>query len=121
MDQINELKNTFLELYGSAELLIKQNRYKSAVILFSKALFALLDYNIFLKYNKVPKNHSDRFRILESRQPVLYGIVDNVWKEYTDTYSKPTDKEAVLMLKNAIMEVIRKDEKLSEKFKEIIK
>lgn len=121
MDQLEELENTFLELYSSAEKLNSEGRNKSTLILLSKALFALLDYIIFKEYKKIPLNHSDRFRILESRQPLLYALVNKVWSKYTDTYSKPADAEAILMLKNAIREVTFHHETISEKIKKAVK
>ena len=53
MDQQNELKDTFIEEYESACLLNEKKSLKSALILFSKALFALCDYIIFVKYKKL--------------------------------------------------------------------
>lgn len=119
MEQEDELKNTFIEEYTSSEILKDMGKLKSSVILVSKSLFALCDYLIFIKYKKLPKNHSERFRILELKEPLIYKEVDAIWSRYTDTYSKPSNKEAYGMLKNTIIK-ISKDEIIDKEIKEII-
>ena len=114
---LDDLESTFIEEYEAALLLLKNSKDISATILFSKALFALVDYIILKKYQKFPKNHTERFRILEAKEPELYGLVDSVWSKYTDTYSKPGSKEAISLLKNAVMEIVDKHETNSEKIK----
>ena len=120
MDQLSEFENSFIELYESAELLINSSKFKSAVILLSKALFALADYILFREYGKIPKSHSDRFRALERKNPGIYTVIDKVWSKYIDTSSKPAAEQEIVMLKESIKEVIMQDEKISKKIKEII-
>ena len=108
MDQLKELEDTFLEEYASAKLLLNLSKYKSALVLFSKSLFALTDCVIFNKYKKLPKNHSERFRILEEKEYETYKIIDGVWSRYIDSYSKPAVKDSINLLKKAISEVIKK-------------
>lgn len=121
MEQQDELKETFLELYSSAIFLEEQKKQKSAVILMSKALFALLDYIILKEYKKLPKNHTERFRILELKTPNLYRIVDRVWSKYTDTYRRPASEEAFLLLQKAVQEVTRHHEGIDEQIKKAVK
>jgi uncharacterized protein (UPF0332 family) len=119
MEIIGELENTFLEEYeGGVEQLVKE-RYKNAVILLSKSIFALCDVIIYLKLNKLPKNHSERFRILEEYFEDIYSIVDNIFSHYTDAYSKPVLKETCIKIKNAIHK-ITKNKELPKKIKEAI-
>ena len=114
-----ELKTTFIEEYSSAKILKDMGNLKSAVILISKALFALCDYVIFEKYSKLPKNHSERFRILELKEKAIFVVVDSVWSKYTDTYSKPSNEESYNLIKNALREII-KNEKSAKEFRDII-
>jgi len=119
MDQKEQLESTFTEEYKAAELILKNGMNKPALILYSKSLFALLDYIIFCKYKKLPKNHSERFRILELKDKNKYKLLDELWSKYTDSYSKPSDAEAISQFKDAIKEV-SKDEAVGKKAKEII-
>ena len=121
MDQVDELENTFIEEYESANILAKLSKNKSVTILLSKALFALTDYIIFKKYQKLPKNHSERFRILKEKEFKIYKKVDQIWSMYTSSYSKPALKESIIMLKKAVKEVAQEDETISEKIKESLK
>ncbi len=117
MASLSDLEATFLEEYESALLLIKYSKNKSATILLSKALFALVDYIIMKKYMQFPKNHTERFRILEAREHELYEIIDSVWSKYTETYSKPSSEEAIALLSTAIETIVNKNETISEKIK----
>ena len=119
MEESEELKKTFLEEFDSARLLKDKGRMKSAVILLSKALFALCDYIIIEKHKRLPKNHSERFRILEKKEPKIYSEVNRVWSGYTDTYSKPSDKESYALLRQAINH-ISENERLDQEIKAII-
>ena len=114
MDQLSEFENSFIELYESAELLINSSKFKSAVILLSKALFALADYILFREYGKIPKSHSDRFRALERKNPGIYTVIDKVWSKYIDTYSKPSSEESFELLRESIVKVMRNEESCKE-------
>lgn len=104
-EQLKELQNTFLEELDGALDQFSKNNYKNTVILLSKALFALCDIIVLLKLNKLPKNHSERFRILEEHFDDIYVIVDEIWSSYTDSYSKPVLKDTCDGLKNAIKKI----------------
>lgn len=119
-DQLKELEKTFLEEYESSIILKKYSKNKSITILLSKALFALTDFIIFKKYHKLPKNHSERFRILKEKFPLTYSVVDSLWDEYTNSYSKPALIDSIILLENGIKKVAS-NETISEKIKEVLK
>jgi len=116
---VEELIQTFLEEYEGAKDELNKGRYKNSAILFSKALFAVCDLLIQNKLNKLPKNHSERFRILEGYFKEVYYIVDGIFDKYTDSYSKPILKETCNAVKNGI-EKINKIEDLPEEIKKVI-
>ncbi len=120
-DQLRELESTFLEEYESAMLLLVHTKTKAAVILLLKSLFSLLDYLIFEKYQKLPKNHTERFRILEEREPHLYLLADEVWQFYRDSYTKPAVEKSLTLLERTIKEVIVSHEGYSQKIKTVVK
>ena len=102
---VNDLIQTFLEEYQGALDELNKTRYKNSTILFSKALFAICDILIQNKINKLPKNHSERFRILELYFKEIYRIVDEIFDKYTDSYSKPVLKETCYAIKNGIKKI----------------
>jgi hypothetical protein len=74
MATLDDLEETFIEEYeGGIEQLNKQH-YKNATILLSKAVFALCDIMIFQSLRHLPKNHTERFRILEQISPAFMGL-----------------------------------------------
>ena len=116
---MEEIKKTFLEEFEGAEEQLEKERYKNAAILFSKSLFALCDFLIYSKLDKLPKNHHERFRILEEYFSEIYSIVDNIFSHYTDAYSKPILKETCELIKNGIKKIIRNKE-LPEEIKKTV-
>ncbi len=99
---IDILKSSIREEIEGAVSEYNLNRCKNALILFSKALFSMADYLIAARNLKMPENHEERFRILQRYMPNVYHILDKLFKKYTDTYLKSTDKESCIGMKNAI-------------------
>jgi len=116
---MTELANTFKEEYEGALDEQQKQRYKNAAILFSKALFALSDLLIEQKLHKLPKNHSERFRLLEKYFPDTYKIVDEIFSHYTDAYSQPILEETCTQIKNGI-KTITGTENVPEEIRKII-
>lgn len=114
MNQLEDLKQTFIEEYESALVLFNLEKIKSATILLSKAIFALCDYLILKKYSKLPKNHSERFRILELKEPLIYSEVDLIWSKYRDTYSKKTQSDSYNFLLRSIEKLLDNETNFKE-------
>lgn len=116
---MKELEDTFIEEYQGGIEQLEKNRYKNAAILLSKSLFALCDIIIYNKLKKLPKNHNERFRILEEYNPEVYTIVNQLFNHYTDAYSKPILKQTCEEIKSGIKN-INKNNELPETIKKII-
>jgi hypothetical protein len=116
---MEELEKTFIEEYEGASEELEKQRFKNATILFSKALFAICDLIIFQGLKKLPKNHTERFRILEEKFPDVYPVVDSIFNDYTDAYSKPILKETCVNIQNGIKKIIKYTE-VSEEIKELV-
>ncbi|MFH1316782.1 MAG: hypothetical protein ABII01_04645 [Candidatus Woesearchaeota archaeon] len=116
---MEELVKTFVEEYEGGIEQFEKQRYKNATILLSKSLFALCDLIILNKLKRLPKNHGERFRILEEHFPKIYPIIDEIFSHYTDAYSKPVLNKACMEIKNGITK-ISKIEELPEEIKKIV-
>lgn len=117
---MEDLIKTFIEEYSGAIDEFEKGRFRNATILFSKSLFALCDILIFLKLKKLPKNHTERFRLLEEYFPESYPNIDEVFSHYTNTYNKPAEKTAAEKVKNAINKVTR-DYEVPKQIKAIVR
>ena len=80
----NELTKNVSTFLNSADLVYKTGDFTSATILYFKSLFSAFDYIILKKEGKVPQDHEERFRILESRFPPLYSVLDNIFRIYRE-------------------------------------
>ena len=104
------LENNAKEYFLSGEEELKKNRYNSSVVLFFKALIAMVDLFILEKEGDAPSSHTSRFRTLEEKFPEIYDLVDKDFPFYQDSYVQSMSKE--------LAEVIRYDAKvMAEKIK----
>ena len=103
-DLIKNIK-TLLE---SARLVYKAKDYTSATILYFKAAFVVLDLILLKARGKTPKDHTERFRMLQSSFPDLYLFLDKYFKIYRDTYSLSIDKETCDKVRENANKIIKK-------------
>ncbi len=97
-----DAKAQALQFKNSADMLYSAEDYTSATILYFKAWFAIQDLILLDKSGQSPKDHSERFRMLEKRFPRTYLSLDKEFSIYRDTYSKVTDKDTCKHIKNIV-------------------
>jgi len=102
MVHIDELKANAQEYLEDADYLFNRGHHNSALNLYFKALVAICDYIILRDTGKLPRNHSERFRILEENYPDIYDIVDFHFNNYRKAYLMRATKEWVEVLKNDV-------------------
>ena len=96
-------KKQILIFKSSSDTLFDNRDYTSASILYFKTWFAIQDYILLNKIGQSPKDHKERFRLLEKEFPSTYKKLDIEFNTYRDTYSKIIDKETCSRIK-AIVE-----------------
>jgi len=92
---------TFLK---SAGTVYKLEDYTSATILYFKAAFAALDYLILHVVGRSPKDHTERFRMLQENFKELYTFLDKSFPIYRKTYSFTIDRETCDWVKKNVEE-----------------
>lgn len=91
----------------SASLVYFNRDYTSSAILYFKTLFAICDLIIYKKIGRTPKDHSERFRLLEESFPDLYKIVDLLYPSYRSTYNLNLTKQQCDKVKNEVERIIK--------------
>lgn len=94
------LEKTAREYFNSGEDELKKERYNSAVVLFFKALVALVDLYIFQNTGSTPSSHGDRFRIIQEKHLEIYNILDKDFPFYQDSYIHLMSKELAEIIKD---------------------
>ena len=102
------LLNNIKTLLKSSDLVYNAGDYTSATILYFKAAFAILDLIILKATGSTPKDHSERFRILQKSFPELYDFIDKYFKIYRDTYSITISKNICDEFKKNVRQIIEK-------------
>ena len=105
-EQLFKNINTF---FKSAELVYNNKDYTSAAILYFKTLFVTLDLLIFKKKKLTPKDHTERFRILQKYFPEEYKSLDKYFSIYQGTYSSTVDKDTCEEIRKYVAETIKKN------------
>ena len=102
----NELIKNISTFLKSADLVYQTEDYTSATILYFKTLFSALDYVILKKEGKVPKDHEERFRILEIKFPSLYSVLNSIFRIYRATYRTSISKSDCERVRKNVREII---------------
>lgn len=100
MVDLQELKANAREYLEDADYLFNKGHYNSALNLYFKALVAICDHIILRDTGKLPRNHTERFRVLQARYHDIYDIVDFHFNNYRRAYLMRATKEWVEVLKN---------------------
>ncbi len=102
-----ELIRNILTFKKSADLVYQNKDFTSATILLFKTLFVALDLVILRKVRLTPKDHTERFRILEKDFPPYYLLLDKFFSVYRSTYSTTIDEETCKEVKDNVEKVIK--------------
>ena len=103
----SELIENFNDFLESAEEDLKKGRFNPAVSSYFKAIAILCDSNVYIKVGLLPKNHSERFLYLKMHFKEVYGIINPLFKDYTDSYNKRVTKENAFKLKENVNKIKR--------------
>jgi hypothetical protein len=95
-------KEQILQFKGSADKLFVDKDYTSATILYFKTWFAIQDFTLLEKIGQSPKDHTERFRLLEKVFPKTYTELDKEFSTYRDTYSKIVEKNTCERIKKVV-------------------
>jgi hypothetical protein len=97
---MKELLDNVKEFLESGEENLKKERFNAAVSDFFKAIVILCDYIIYRDIKIMPKNHNERFSLLETYFKDIYKNVSEFFKTYTKSYNLRLGKEEATKLKN---------------------
>tara|TARA_Y100000310_G_C20580670_1_gene762798 strand:+ start:376 stop:714 length:339 start_codon:yes stop_codon:yes gene_type:complete len=109
-----ELLSNIRTFFKSAELVYKSKDYTSATMLYFKTLFVSLDLLIFKKLKYTPKDHTERFRILQKEFIQEYEMLDQYFNVYRSTYSTTIDKQICEEIRNYVTKTITEHFGISE-------
>ena len=99
-DRIIILEENYNEYFESAERAFSEKKFNVASILYFKAICVGIDIFILKKEKFVPTSHTNRFRIIQDKYPLLYNIVDKDFPFYQDSYTKKLNHETAEVLRN---------------------
>ncbi len=102
---MKELIDNAKEFIDSGEENLTKGRFNVAVSDFFKAIVILCDYLIYKEIKLMPKNHNERFSILQKYFKNIYEKVSSFFKIYTKSYNLRLGKKEADELKNYAYEL----------------
>ena len=109
-EEIVETLREFLETAIDCE---KKKRHKAAITMYYKTLIEASDFLIFSKMEKVPRNHSQRFRWLKKQYKDIYTPASDLFKIYRKTYNRHVTKIEMDEVKKGLIEILKKTQILA--------
>ena len=106
MTQLIENVKMFLK---SADLVFQEKDYTSATLLYFKAVFVALDVMILQKEKITPKDHTERFRLLERHHHGEYLLLDKYYIIYRSTYTTTIDEKTCKEIQKYVKQTINKN------------
>lgn len=100
------LKEQILIFKKSADQIFNLGDFTSATILYFKTWFAIYDFILLEKIGYAPKDHTERFRLLEKEIPEEYKILDSEFNTYRSTYSRIISKDTCERIKKVVEDEI---------------
>ncbi len=104
---ISTLNENIKEYYKNAFTAQERKEYNTAITLFFKAISSLCDLYLVVYENYFPTNHSERFRVLEKKYPILYKILDKDFPLYQDSYRTKLNSEICEVFHKDVRELFR--------------
>lgn len=97
MEELLKNANEFLE---SGEENFKKKRFNASAPDFFKAIVIFCDYLVYKNMKIMPKNHNERFLLLEKYFPQIYNKVSGLFKIYTQSYNLRLKQNDSIKIKN---------------------
>jgi uncharacterized protein (UPF0332 family) len=97
---MEELKDNINEFLTSGKENLEKDRHNAAVSDFFKAIVISCDYLIYKEIKILPKNHGQRFSLLEKYFKKVYSKVSELFKTYTESYDLRLKKEDAIKLQD---------------------
>jgi len=102
---MKELLDNAKEFFESGEDNLVKKRYNVSASDFFKSIVICCDYLIYKEIRRLPKNHNDRFNLLNLYFKEIYEKVNYLFKIYIKSYNLKTRLKEVLKLKNYANEI----------------
>jgi len=96
MEQL--LKNA-IEFLDSGNDNLNKNRFNASISNFFKSIVIFCDYLIYNETRIIPKNHRNRFSLLETYFEEIYKKVSSLFETYIKTYNLNMEKSDAQKLK----------------------
>lgn len=102
---MEELLKNVKEFLESGDENTKKERFNAAVSDYFKAIVILCDYLIYKEIRVMPKNHNDRFLLLNKHFQNIYHDVSKLFVTYTKSYNLRLNKNDAEALKKYAYEL----------------
>jgi len=107
MAALEQLKENAKEFWSEAQGSFDKGKWNAAATLFYKTLTCMADFMIYERSNELPKNHTERFKILELNFDYAYRICSNLFSTYIKTYDLKVTKPEAEKIKEGVLQIVK--------------
>ena len=100
-----DLTLNYEDFTSSADDEFKKKKYNPSVSSYFKAIVILCDLKIYIDRNILPKNHTERFYFMDQHYPLVYPILNRMFKKYRDSYNLRLDISDALELRENVKKI----------------
>jgi len=101
------LKQNINEFLEEAERTSKSGSFNTAATIYFKALAVIADLFILRQKGFIPKNHAERFRILEESYMEIYILLNRDFPIYQQSYRIKLTREHSEVLKKDVKQLVK--------------
>lgn len=102
---MEELLENIKEFLESGEDNLKKERFNAAASDFFKAIVVSCDYLLYYNIKILPKNHNERFSLLNKHFKEIYNSISKLFPIYTRSYNFKIKKEDTLLIRRYAYEI----------------
>lgn len=102
---MEELRENIEEFLESGEDNLKKERFNAATSDFFKAIVVSCDYLLYYHIKILPKNHNERFSLLNKHFKEIYISISKLFPIYTKSYNFKIKKGDALLIKKYAYEI----------------
>lgn len=102
---MEELRDNIKEFLESGEDNLKKERFNAAASDFFKAIVVSCDYLLYSNIKILPKNHNERFSLLNKHFKEIYNTISKLFLIYTKSYNFKIKKEDAFLIRKYAYEI----------------
>lgn len=102
---MEDIKLNAIEFLESGKDNLKKERWNAAVSDFFKSIVTFADYLLYIKFKTLPKNHNERFQLLDKYFKDISENIKILFEKYRESYNIRMKREDAIKMEEYANEI----------------